>query len=301
MNMATKPLQKNYNLIHHGGARGVTGSCHQLAIDENHSLMIDCGLFQGEDAEQLSTQTDQSMLQALKFQPQQIENLKGLILTHVHIDHVGRLPWLLATGYQGPIYCSEPSAHLLPLVLEDALSQSFTRKRRLIRRVLNQVAKQLRPIPYGKKVTLWPGVKLKLYPAGHILGSAYLTLDLPDGTRTLFSGDLGAPWSPILAAPRSPWRCDHLILESTYGDRQHQHRKQRRRLLEQALTRALSDRGTVLIPAFSLGRTQELLYELEDIIHRHNKKQGNLSELEIILDSPLAEKFTDIYRELQPY
>lgn len=288
------------HLIHHGGADGVTGSCHQFFSDRDHSLMIDCGLFQGNDARQLLDKHG-TLLRALRFETETLHSLKAVVLTHVHIDHVGRLPWLLAAGYSGPVYCSEPSALLLPAVMEDALAQGFTRKKRLIRKVLQQLQQQLRPLAYGQPATLWPGLEVTLQPAGHILGSAYVSLDAHDGQRTLFSGDLGAPWSPLLATPQSPDYCHHLILESTYGDRKHPRRKQRRKALEAALRRALEDGGTVLIPAFSLGRTQELLYELEDIITTQKATGGDLASLEVILDSPLAERFTGLYREMRPF
>ncbi|WP_075185469.1 MBL fold metallo-hydrolase RNA specificity domain-containing protein [Teredinibacter haidensis] len=284
-------------IAHHGATSGVTGSCHRyMATDDSHYL-IDCGLFQGEDE-----QGDSFTRHTIEFD---ISQVKGLIVTHVHIDHVGRLPYLLAAGFSGPIYCSKPSAHLLPLVIEDALKIGFTRDKSLINRFLKSVGKQLVPLDYGS----WfdpPGddgcwLRLKLQRAGHILGSAFVELDAryPGYShRTVFSGDLGAPYAPLLPAPRSPYKADTLVIESTYGDKCHESRRVRKQHLRAAIEHALANGSTVMIPAFSIGRTQELLYELEDLIYRGNALWKNL---EIIVDSPLAAKFTEVYKALRPY
>ncbi len=288
-------------IIHRGGASGVTGSCHQLIVNSESSLLIDCGLFQGEDAQQ-----DSFEQLTIGFD---ISTVKALVITHVHIDHVGRLPYLLAAGFNGPILCSKPSAKLLPLVIEDALKIGFTRNARLIEKFLQRVEEQLVPLDYAKWHTLEASssliVKVKLQRAGHILGSSYVEVSLRETNskrreRLVFSGDLGAANSPLLPAPKSPSRADVLVLESTYGDRLHEGRNERAALLKRAIEQALENKGTVIIPAFSIGRTQELLYELETIIHRAGS--GSLwQSLEIIVDSPLAARFTRVYRTLKPF
>ncbi len=284
-------------LIHHGGRSTVTGSCHELRLADDSGLLIDCGLPQGGDE-----------------QPPEIDfpvtHLRGLVLTHIHIDHCGRLPYLLAAGYKGPIFCSEPSARLLPEILEDAIRIGITRKQPLIAQLLRRIRQQLHPLPYAHWFDI-PGsapLRVRLKPAGHILGSAYVECDArtTEGVqRILFSGDLGAPHAPLLPAPKSPYRADLLVLESTYGDRLHAGRKERRKLLQTLIERALHDRGAILVPAFSVGRTQELLYELEEIIHRNKARFAarNLpwQDLEIIVDSPLACRFTALYRQLRPF
>ncbi len=296
-------------ITHHGAVDGVTGSCHQLHLPGGESVLVDCGLFQGAE-----TSADG---RAAAGRPEigfALDGVRALVLTHVHIDHVGRLPFLLAAGFEGPIVCTTASAQLLPLVIADALEVGVTRDRRLIERVLDRIRRQLLPLPYGQWHEMgaaMPGLRLRLQPAGHILGSAYVEFDLRLGAgrtaasrrRVVFSGDLGAPWTPLLASPRPPLRADVVVLESTYGDREHEDRRTRRRRLQAIVERALADRGTVLVPAFSIGRTQELLYELEDIIHRNRARPAAAGvpwgELDVIVDSPLATAFNAAYLQLR--
>jgi len=306
-------------IIHHGGLHGVTGSCHELRLSPTDGLLIDCGLFQGNDHPEGYVPAgtgDGQPIAAIDFP---VEHLKALVVTHVHLDHVGRIPFLLAAGFNGPIYCSEPSAVLLPLMLEDAVQVGISRDRRLVENILDRVAALLVPLPYGqwRKITVdaISGVAIRLQPAGHILGSAFVEVSCPRKSpvagndfrdlRVVFSGDLGAPYTPLLPAPRAPYRADILVLESTYGDRLHEGRRERRRQLQQVIERALEDRGVVLVPAFAIGRTQELLYELEEIIHGNRARRAadglSWNDLEIIVDSPLASRFTEAYRQLLPY
>jgi metallo-beta-lactamase family protein len=283
--------------VHHGALHGTTGSCHRLIANEDNHLLIDCGLFQGE-----GEKPDAFAQHQIEFD---ISTVKALVVTHVHIDHVGRLPYLLAAGFKGPIICSIPSAKLLPLVIEDALKIGFTRDRALINRFLRTVGEQIVPVAYKQWYSIIESdelkLRVKLQRAGHILGSAYVEVDTiysDRAHRAVFSGDLGAPYAPLLPAPRSPYKANTLVIESTYGNRLHESRRERKQKLKRAIEHALENQGTVMIPAFSIGRTQELLYELEELIERG----GELwKSLEIIVDSPLAARFTDVYRELKPY
>ncbi|WP_323601544.1 MBL fold metallo-hydrolase [Pseudomonas putida] len=296
-------------LSHHGGTRGVTGSCHQLHLDPSTSLLVDCGLEQGAEA------APGAETASLGFDVQGIE---ALVVTHVHLDHVGRIPALLAAGYRGPILCSEPSARLLPLVLEDAYKLNVSSEPVQVARYLDFVRGLIVPLPFEHWHTLVerPGLacRIRLQRAGHLLGSAYVECDMQHGqanSRYVFSGDLGACGNPLLRPLQPPERADVLVLESTYGDRLHAHAGDRRQRLEAAIDRALADKGTILIPAFSLGRTQELLYELEDILHRKallgsagpgpDGDPLDWSQLPIILDSPLAQRITRVYRDLHDY
>jgi metallo-beta-lactamase family protein len=303
------------SITHHGAIDGVTGSCHRLTLPGGDAVLVDCGLFQG--AETSHDGAGPSKLE-VTFD---ISTVRALLVTHVHIDHVGRIPYLLAAGFKGPIYCSEASALLLPMVLEDALKVGFTQDKALISRVLAQLKKQIIPLPYKawfpviKPDPAQPqkaSLRLRLQPAGHILGSAYLELEASQGSGkaadkaiVVFSGDLGAPYTPLLPAPQSPARADVLVIESTYGDRVHESRKTRRQRLQAICEHAFSNRGTLLIPAFSIGRTQELLYELEEIIHRNAQRpaaQGvNWADLDVVVDSPLAADFTAGYGQLKAH
>lgn len=310
------------SIIHHGAVTGVTGSCHQLQMGDERALLIDCGLFQG--AETSPGERAGAERLAIEFP---LLGIQALVATHAHIDHVGRIPYLLAAGFKGTILCSEPSAKLLSIVLEDAFKLGFSRDQKQVQRYLKLIEQRIVAIPYKQWFTLvdnkYLKARIRLQRAGHILGSAYVEVDLhylPAGEkkRIVFSGDLGAPHAPILPAPKAPHKADVLVIESTYGDRLHEGRRTRRKRLEMVLEHALSNNGTVLIPAFSIGCTQELLYELEDIIHRRLLKSAaspsqasgsawakraslDWANLPIILDSPLASRFTQVYRELDQF
>lgn len=315
-----------FNLIHHGAPDGVTGSCHELRLADGPGILIDCGMFQGEEC---SSGGACEEFPEIEFP---VGHIKALVVTHVHLDHVGRIPYLMAAGFDGPILCSEPSALLLPLVLEDAVKTGVTRERRLLDNFLTRLEALIVPVPYGQWRDIDTGaamrLSIKLQPAGHILGSAFVecrirplsgvscqllnsvdhgprTTDPQRELRLCFSGDLGAPYAPLLPAPRAPYRADVVVLESTYGDRLHEGRRERRTRLQGIIETALRDRGVVLIPAFSIGRTQELLYELEDIIHRNRDRFAAAGlpweELEIIVDSPLAQRYTEVYRQLKTF
>lgn len=294
-----------FSIVHHGGADGVTGSCHELSVGGTDSFLIDCGLFQGAET---GVQGSGGTAPLIDFD---IAPVRALVVTHCHLDHIGRIPYLLAAGFTGPILCSKPTALLLPAMLEDALRIGFTRDERLIRQVLATLATRTIGLDYGA----WYPVALqgagralsvRLQPAGHILGSAYVQCRVQVGgerSDVVFSGDLGAPYSPLLPAPKSPYGADVLVLESTYGDRLHEGRHARRERLREIVEHCFEDSGVILIPAFSIGRTQELLYELEHIVHQHGTRRlagtRRWSDLEVVVDSPLAARFTDLYRQLK--
>jgi metallo-beta-lactamase family protein len=296
-------------LIHHGAVDGVTGSCHQYFLDDKHSVLIDCGLFQGIEQGRGKAGADAAHINF------PLDGIQALLLTHVHIDHAGRIPYLIAAGFKGPIYCTKASAVLLPLVLEDALKMGITRDEKLIHGFIKTLSRQLRPCNYGHWYSLegYAGsVSIRFQNAGHILGSAYVEIrhqtllpDQPAWYKAVFSGDLGARNTPLLPDPTPLKEADLLVLESTYGDKNHEDRKNRQQRLQHVLEKAFKDNGTVLIPAFSIGRTQELLYELEDIIHSMQGQtihQGlRWEQLDIIVDSPLAANFTAVYKELKDY
>lgn len=292
------------DIKHHGAVKGVTGSCHELVVGAS-GILIDCGLFQGEEEGNGATASDLS----IQFP---INHICALVVTHVHIDHVGRIPYLLSAGFDGPIICTEPSAIMLPEILEDALKIGFTRDRALIERVLGLIRSRIVPVPYGQWHSVFDGkdesLSVRLQRAGHILGSAYVECEAESGgefERIVFSGDLGAPHAPLLPEPQPPERADRVVIESTYGDKDHESREARRYRLKAVLEHALEDGGTVLVPAFSIGRTQELLYEIESLVHEFGSDDVAPDlpwrDLEIVVDSPLAATFTRIYQHLKPF
>lgn len=279
-------------ILHHGAVNGVTGSCHELVINSQTSILIDCGLFQGEDAkDDLSIEFN-------------VTHITALIVTHCHIDHVGRIPYLLAAGFKGPIFTTPASACLLPIVIEDALKVGVTRDTKIINACLSLLNKRIVAVNFNTWFALPCAneqiAKARFQRAGHILGSAYVEIDIGINTksnrshRVVFSGDLGAPYTPLLPAPKPPYKADTLVIESTYGDKNHQGRKERTQTLKNVIERAVTDNGVVLVPAFSIGRTQELLYELEQLIHQ-SAKGSPWRSIHVILDSPMAANFTEQY------
>ncbi|HGF5002589.1 TPA: MBL fold metallo-hydrolase [Vibrio parahaemolyticus] len=271
-------------VLHHGGKNTVTGSCHELVL-QNGSVLIDCGLLQGEDnAQRQSLNIDFS-----------ISDLKAVVLTHSHIDHIGRLPWLLAAGYKGPIYCTEATAELVPLMLEDGLKLQLGMRHHQREKVLDFIRTLIRPCPYSQWIEIEEHASLRFQPAGHILGSAYVEFRLSNNEVVVFSGDLGPRNTPLLPDPVSPEKADYLFIESTYGNKVHEDVESRSRRLLSIIEHALQDGGVIVIPAFSVGRTQELLFDIEQLIHEHALQDS----LPIILDSPLAKKVTNTYRQFK--
>ena len=201
---------------------------------------------------------------------------------------------------------------MLPIMLEDAMRLGITRNRRHIKEFLEDVKRLVRPIAYGKWTNVLngksynevskskSGLEFRFQHAGHILGAAYVETDFDD-QRYVFSGDLGSRCTPIMRDPISPERADVLVLESTYGDRIHEGRETRLHRFESILCETMQNRGVTIIPAFSLGRTQELLYELNLILEGigHQTQCSLLKQIDVIVDSPLALKLTDIYEQLK--
>ncbi|MBF4434690.1 MULTISPECIES: MBL fold metallo-hydrolase RNA specificity domain-containing protein [unclassified Vibrio] len=271
-------------IIHHGGKETVTGSCHELRLGKK-GILVDCGLFQGRDSRPM----------AIDFP---LTHLQALLLTHSHIDHIGRIPWLLAAGFHQPIYCTPATAELLPLMLEDGLKLQLGLGQAQRTRILERLNKQIKPVNYG----VWQRISrdldntyFRFTPAGHILGSAFIEVKLPNNEIVLFSGDLGPSNTPLLPDPVSPPRADYLLIESTYANKTHDNVQLRAQRLKDIINRSLQDGGTILIPAFSVGRTQELLFDIEQLIFS-GEIDGNIP---IILDSPMAQQVTKSYRKFK--
>lgn len=278
----------------HGAAGEVTGSLHEVEA-AGHRLLLDCGMIQG------SPEAERRNTQVFGFDPAGID---ALVISHAHIDHIGRVPLLVKRGFAGPIHAQQATAELMPVMLMDAASISegdaerFNRYRRpnepeahplYTREDVTAAMERVRPLPYDARTRVLPGVDIAFREAGHILGSACIEL-WADDRKLVFSGDLGPKGTPILRDPASIDRADLVLMESTYGDRLHRDRLDTIRELGQILDSAWHDGGTVLIPAFAVGRSQELLYWFA----RHWEEWG-LSRWRIFLDSPMAAKVVAIY------
>ena len=287
------------NLTFFGATGQVTGSCYLLEND-NFRLLLDCGLFQG------SKDTEAQNTADFPFDPTSID---AVVLSHAHLDHCGRLPKLVKDGFKGKVFLTEASFSLLELMLRDAVHIQLRdtewenkRRQRAGKKLLdplydlNDVDALLKlryPISYSKEQEILPGITVSFHEAGHILGSSIVRLLIndQDNIKTLvFSGDLGNPNSPLLRDPSILVEADILLLESTYGDRDHKPLENTLDELRETLAEAAKSEGNVIIPAFAVGRTQDLIYWLGKI-----QRQGGLPQQTIYLDSPMAISASDIY------
>lgn len=286
-----------------GGVGTVTGSKF-LVSSGDVDVLVDCGLFQGLSA-----------LRRRNWEPPPLDlkRLKAVVLSHAHLDHSGYLPMLARHGWDGPVYCTSGTARLAEIVLADsahlleeearyANEGGWSKHKPALplydgEDVLRAV-KLFHPVKYGEATQLPGGATLTLGRAGHILGSSWVQLDLPsDGAssgptrRVVFSGDLGRPSHPLLVAPDPRPTCDALLIESTYGNRTHEIREAEDRLAE-AINRTIFRGGTVLVPAFAVDRTEVILFNLARL-----RSSGQIPNVPIVVDSPMALKCLDVYRE----
>lgn len=290
-------MSKAPRIAFHGAAGTVTGSCMEIR-HAAHGILIDCGLFQG-------TRTlEQRNYEAFDFDA---STISAVILTHAHIDHSGLLPKLVAAGFAGPIYCTAATRDLLYHMLPDSGRiqeyEAERRNRRSDRAGELPIApiyteadalaayEQAHPVDFEDWFEPAPGFRARLWNAGHILGSSSVELEV-GGSRILFSGDLGPENKAFLPDPKAPRGFDHVICESTYGDRVREDItiEQRRTRLEKEITEALARGGNLLIPVFALERTQELLLDIARLINA-----GRLHHPHVFIDSPLASRATQVF------
>ena len=283
----------------YGATESVTGSCHIVRCN-GHTVLLDCGLIQG------SRKADKLNREDFPFQAAEVD---AVVLSHGHIDHSGRLPLLLKRGFDGPIHTQNASADLIEILLQDSarLQESdaewYNRKRRkdgeparkpLYRsRDVDRLLSRVKGYRYGERFTVLPGIDARLLDAGHILGSSIVELTLQeDGqSRTLvFSGDIGQHDTPIINDPVHVQHADAIIMESTYGNRHHRPRENTIEELGEIVAAAHRAGGNILIPAFAIGRSQELLYHLGT----HYNEWG-LSNWQVFLDSPMAIEASQVY------
>ncbi|MFK7739441.1 MAG: MBL fold metallo-hydrolase [Planctomycetota bacterium] len=279
-----------------GAARHVTGSKHLLCVNEK-KILLDCGLVQGP--RKVSEKANRNL-------PVRGPDVDAVVLSHAHIDHSGALPRLVKDGFRGPIWCTEATADMLDLMLKDsahiqAMDARYLRKRGhdaeplYSQKDVEQTLQQVRSVPYYAPFELMQELRVEFLEAGHILGAAIVVLDADSGRkqrRIVFTGDHGRKDLPILRDPDPLPECDALITESTYGNRIHEPRADMMDVLADIITEEQNDGGRVLIPAFSVGRTQSVVLFLGELM-RH----GRLQRLPIYVDSPMSRRATHIMKK----
>jgi metallo-beta-lactamase family protein len=290
-----------------GANRQVTGSRYCLEV-AGRRLLVDCGMFQERKYQERNWESC----------PIAADQIDSLLLTHVHIDHCGLIPKLVKEGFRGPIHTTEPSAGLIEIMLRDSAEiqvEDIKYKQKRHRKAgkkspfpyqplytpedVDRVLPLVRPCGYGQPVAVAPGVTARFFDAGHILGSAMIQLDVEESgrqTRLVFSGDIGQSDKPIIRDPSFLSAADIVVMESTYGDRNHQRKGDTETQLAEVINETVARGGNVVIPTFAVERAQELIYHLARLVHARS-----IPQLPVFLDSPMAVDVTAIYLKFQEY
>ncbi|PIS13692.1 MAG: MBL fold hydrolase [Candidatus Tagabacteria bacterium CG09_land_8_20_14_0_10_41_14] len=285
-------------LSFYGGAQEVTGANYLLECGPDArsgrpaiKLLVDCGLFQGA-----KTAEDENR-RPFPYNPSEID---ALFVTHAHLDHIGRIPKLVRDGFSGKIFSTGPTRDFAELSLIDSLGILTKEARRENKETFyskEDVEKAMslwEVLEYDEMFSL-KDAEITLRDAGHILGSAMVEMKVED-KKILFTGDLGNPPVPLLKRPYEPKDIDYLIIESAYGDKEHEPEESRKIKIERAIEKAILNKGVLMVPAFSLERTQQLLYEINDLV-----ENNHIPAVPIFLDSPLAIKMTDVYKKYESF
>jgi metallo-beta-lactamase family protein len=286
-----------------GAARQVTGSSYLIEV-AGHRVLLECGMLQGRD------KSDDELSDGFEFDPRQLD---AVVISHTHLDHSGLAPLLVKQGYRGPIHTTSATRDLLPIMYRDAASlmlSDIERKNRRLRRAgrplqeppydlqdVEQALQQLVGVDYGRRQRLLSGVEVRFRDAGHVLGSAIVELWLGEGQtvrKLVFSGDLGNSCAPLMRDPSLVDEADVLLLESTYGDRNHRPLEQTIEELRSVLDEAAQSGGNILIPSFAVGRTQDLIYWLGRL-----HQEGGLQRQRVYIDSPMAIQVSEVYERHQ--
>lgn len=273
-------------LTFHGGAESVTGSNFLIESAEGGKLLVDCGLEQG------TNYCERCMYEPF---PYDASTIHALVITHAHLDHVGRAAKLIKEGFKGKVYMTPATRDLAELIMRDSVGIMGQEAAELgidplyLDSDVDDLLASYEPLEYHVEKEVAPGLSVCLRNTGHILGSASVRIKATDGTALAITSDLGNSPSPLLPDAESITDADVVVLESVYGDRAHDP-QDRVKQLKEALTRAIKRGGAILIPAFSIERTQLMLYEISNMM-----ESGELPKIPVFLDSPLAIKVTDVY------
>lgn len=288
-----------------GAAAGVTGSCHLLTVGE-HKILLDCGQFQGGKS-----------IEALNYEPFPFDpaEIECVVLSHAHIDHCGRLPLLVKQGFKGNIYCSDATAQLLDIMLKDSgyihEKEAEWKNKKAVRAGKPEVQplytyndavdslKYVYPVLYDQLIKINDEISIVFNDAGHILGSAIVEVWATENDKTskiVFSGDLGVAGRPILRDPTIIKKADVVIMESTYGNRVHPPGKDSIEELINIIIKTAKRGGSVVIPSFAVGRTQELIYEFNRFYAERPEFKEELDKLKVYIDSPMATNATEVFK-----
>ena len=283
-------MGKTIKITFCGGTGSVTGANFLLEV-ENKKILVDCGLTQGT---KLADDTNWS---PFSYDPKTIDIL---FVTHAHIDHLGRIPKLINDGFRGKIYSTKPTKALAQPMLEDTAeilskNSEFDLDKIYTAENIKLTLSLWEGFDYHEKIKIFDGLDVSLKDAGHILGSAMVEF-VYNGKKIIFTGDLGNSPSPILPDTEKITDADYLIMESVYGDRNHESRNDRRKYLEEVIEDNYKRKGTLIIPTFSLERSQELLFELDELV-----ENNRIPTMPIFLDSPLAIRLTEVFKQFKNY
>ena len=289
-----------------GASSSVTGSCHLLST-EHHQILLDCGQFQGGKAMEAMN------AEPFPFDPAQVE---CVLLSHAHIDHCGRLPLLVKRGFEGNIYCTDATADLLKVMLKDSAyiheKEAEWKTKKALRagkppveplytqKDAEKTLALVKPILYDQLFELNEDMRIVFNDAGHILGSAITEIWVKEGdkeAKVVFSGDLGMVDRPILRDPTFIKKADYVIMETTYGNRNHPENSTSIMELLAIILKTAKRGGNVVIPSFAVGRTQELVYELNKFYEEHDEYKEVLDKVMVYVDSPMATTATEVFRK----
>ncbi len=274
-----------------GGAKIASGNCYLLEA-AGEKILIDCGMYQG------SRELEAKNYEPFPFDPAEIN---FAVITHSHLDHIGRLPMLIKGGFRGKIFATPPTIDFTRVMLEDTLKvlrDKAQKAGRLPFFGVEEVEKMLSffvPVPYHQKTNLSEKISFEFFEAAHILGSAFIKLEA-EGRTIIFSGDLGNSPVPILRPLENIQEADYVLIESVYGDRLHEKNKEAKEIIEDAAEETIAKKGVLMIPSFAMERTQQLLYHLNELVE--NKC---FAPMPIFIDSPLAIEVTKVYAKYTDY